>query len=169
MRARTLLIIVLLTAALGGGTAQAAAEPAAGRRDRERVRGELLVRQQFGGPGSACAPGARACLVGTAVGDLTGDVQLDVYDARTGEGSARRVDAATVEVTLSGPRGVLDGIGVALLYAETREQLTRVEWIGGTGAYAQAVGAITVTGSALPVDDTGLQVFPYRGTVETPR
>lgn len=170
MRARTLVTVVtLLTVALVGVTLSASAAPAAPRRDRERVRGELLVRQQFGGPGSQCAPGARACLIGTAEGDLTGEVRLDVYDARTGEGSARRVDAATVNLTVTAPGGRLDGIGVALLYAETRDQLTRVEWIGGTEAFTETTGAITITGSALPIDDTGLQIFDYRGTLVTPR
>lgn len=169
MRARTLATVVLLTLSLAGGTASAAAGPASPRPDRERVRGELLVRHQVGGPGSPCAPEARACLIGTARGDLTGDVRLDAYDARGREGSARRVEAATVDLTITGPQGRLDGIGVALLYAETRDQLTRVEWIGGTGPYAEATGAITVTGSARPIDETGLQVFPYKGTVLTPR
>lgn len=170
MRRRPLRIVALLTIALALVSTTASASPeSAARPGRHRVRGELLVRHQVGGPGSPCAPEARACLVGTAEGDLTGDVRLDAYDARGREGSARRVEAATVDLTITGPRGVLDGIGVALLYAETRDQLTRVEWIGGTGDYAQATGAITVTGSALPVDDTGLQVFPYRGTVITPR
>ncbi len=160
MRRRLLLVPLLLALVL----AVAAPQPSASANGpRSRVSGQLLVRHRVGGPGSACAEGARACLVGTAIGDLSGEVRLDVFEARSRTGSARTVDATTVDLTVNAEDGRLDGIGVALLYAANRDQRTRVEWIGGTGVYAEAVGAVTLTGSALPVDATGLQLFHYRG------
>jgi hypothetical protein len=129
-----------------------------------RVEGEFTLR--FFPPGDACLPFPGPCLIGTATGDLSGDVFIRVYNSRRIEGSARTVSVSLADISITRTDGRLDGGAAGFLDVGTGEFRNVTPWVGGTGRYAGADGYVRVDGR----DDlaTGVERSRYKGFLFLP-
>ena len=130
----------------------------------KHVKGDFTL--QFHPPGPACQPWTGACLIGTATGDLAGDVFIRVNNSYLVEGSARTVSVSNADITINTSNGEIKGAAAGSLDRSSGEFHNVTSWVGGTGDYVQATGFVRVDGFDTPA---GVEHSSYEGDLILPK
>lgn len=136
-----------------------AALPAMAQPPARDVSGQFLVQAV------PCEQGVGTCGVGTATGDLAGDVFVVITSLTTDPATFVSSYTGTIQITTrrGTVSGTIDGGQLIPVGPDTLSLSSTVNFTSGTGYYTNRRGTLSVNGQITP--STGQEVDNYSGSL----